>query len=186
MYFLFCVWVVHPFVYPSVHPRAPFQKGLRLIASFTRFAIELRLISIVRLIATLCKMGPWSCSCEQIVLTPGPGVLWRWRCHGILDWTLDSGSKGCGFDSPQCLVLFVHQQDTLSTLLLSTQVYKWVPGRMQTLSVAWCGMCVPLKWHLARILPRELRRCTMSVGLILNPVTGVMIHCKALWVVSPN
>ena len=25
---------------------------------------------------------------------------------------------------------FVLQQDTLSTLLLSTQVYKWVPGRM--------------------------------------------------------
>ena len=26
---------------------------------------------------------------------------------------------------------FVLQQDTLSTLLLSTQVYKWGPGRMQ-------------------------------------------------------
>ena len=32
-------------------------------------------------------------------------------------------------------------------------------------------------------LPRELRRCTMSAGLILNPVTRIMIHCKALWVV---
>ena len=39
---------------------------------------------------------------------------------------------------------FVLQQDTLSTLLLSTQVYKWVPGRMRMLFVAWCGMCVPL------------------------------------------
>ena len=28
-----------------------------------------------------------------------------WRCRGILDWTLDSGSKGCGFDSRQCLKL---------------------------------------------------------------------------------
>ena len=46
------------------------------------------------------------------------------------------GSKGCGFDSRQCLAHFVLQQDTLSTLLLSTQVYKWVPGRMQTLFVA--------------------------------------------------
>ena len=36
----------------------------------------------------------------------------------------------------QCLALFVLQQDTLSTLLLSTQVYKWVPGRMRTLFVA--------------------------------------------------
>ena len=75
---------------------------------------------------------------------------------------------------------FVLQQDTLSTLLLSSQVYKWVPGRMRTLFVAWCGVCAPLKYHLARMLPRELRRCTMSAGSILNPVTGVIIHCKAL------
>ena len=34
------------------------------------------------------------------------------------------------------------------------------------------------------MLPRELRRCTMSAGLIMNPVTGVIIHCIALWVVS--
>ena len=42
--------------------RAPFHKGLRLIACFlhTRFAIELRLISIVRLIVTLCESGPRS------------------------------------------------------------------------------------------------------------------------------
>ena len=41
-------------------PRAPFHKGLRLIASFfnTQFAIELRFILIVRLILTLCEMGP--------------------------------------------------------------------------------------------------------------------------------
>ena len=33
--------------------------------------------------------------------------------------------------------------------------------------------CVhPMKWRLARMLPRELRRCTMSAGLILDPVTG--------------
>ena len=40
--------------------RAPFQKGLRLIASCTQVAIELRWISIVRLIATLCETGPWN------------------------------------------------------------------------------------------------------------------------------
>ena len=50
---------------------------------------------------------------------------------------------------------FALQQDILSTLLLSTQVYKWVPGRMRMLSVAWCGMCVPLKRRLAKMLPRE-------------------------------
>ena len=38
---------------------------------------------------------------------------------------------------------------------------------------------VPFLW----LLPRELRWCTMSAGLILNPVTGVIINCKALWVV---
>ena len=38
---------------------------------------------------------------------------------------------------------FVLQQDISSTLLLLTQVYKWVPGRMQTLYVAWSGMCAP-------------------------------------------
>ena len=37
----------------------PFHKGLRLIASCTQIAIELRWISIVRLIATLCETGPW-------------------------------------------------------------------------------------------------------------------------------
>ena len=102
----------------------------------------------------------------------------RWRCHGILDWTLDSGSKGCEFDSRQCLALFVLQQDTLSTLLLSTQVYKWVPGRMRTLFVAWCGNV-----YTPEVAPGQNALC-LSVGLILNPVTGVIIHCKVLWVVS--
>ena len=45
----------------------PFLKGLRLIASFTQFAIELRLISIIRLIATLCETGPWS-ACQCVIL----------------------------------------------------------------------------------------------------------------------
>ena len=57
------------------------------------------------------------------------GILWR--CRGILDWTLDFESKGCGFDSCPYLSNFVLQQGTLSTLLLSTQMYKWVPGRMR-------------------------------------------------------
>ena len=43
--------------------------------------------------------------------------LWRcrgmWGSRGILDWTLDSGSKVCGFDSRQFLAHFVLQQDTL-------------------------------------------------------------------------
>ena len=54
-------------LHSPVNPlRAPFHKGLRLIASFlySRFSIELRLISIVRLIVTLYETGPWT-----IVLT---------------------------------------------------------------------------------------------------------------------
>ena len=59
-----------------------------------------------------------------------------------------------------------------SILLLSTQVYyKWVSGRMWTLVVAWRGIVCALKWRMTRMLPRELRWCTMSAGLILNPVT---------------
>ena len=47
----------------SFSPGAPFHKGLRLIAGFLntrlwRFAIELHLISIVRIIVTLSEMGP--------------------------------------------------------------------------------------------------------------------------------
>ena len=68
------------------------------------------------------------------------------------------------------------------TLLLLTQVYKWVPGRMRTLSVIWFGMCDCLcLLHLARMLSRELRRCTMSAGLILNPVNGGINPLKTIW-----
>ena len=68
----------------------------------------------------------------------------------------------------QYLALSVLQQDSLSTLLLSTQVYEWVPGRNANVicRLMW-HVCAPLKWSLARMLPRELRRCTMSAGLIL-------------------
>ena len=44
----------------------------------------------------------------------------------ILDWTLDSGPKGCGFDSRQCL-----QPDILSALLLSN------PGVLMLYPVGW-------------------------------------------------
>ena len=49
------------FKQPMIAIWASFHKGLRLIASFldTRFAIELRLISVVRLILTHCETEPW-------------------------------------------------------------------------------------------------------------------------------
>ena len=127
------------------------------------------------------------------VITISNNISIVWRCSGILEWTLDSGSKGCGFDSCQCLALFVLQQDTLSTLLLSTQVYKWVPGRMRTLFVAWIGIMAPVTWRLAGILLREWKLCTVfSAELKLNPMTGVIIcarcdiHVVVLWIASLN
>ena len=47
--------------------RAPFHRGLRLISSLlnTRFAILLRLISIVQLIITHCETGPWGVAIER-------------------------------------------------------------------------------------------------------------------------
>ena len=51
---------------------------------------------------------------------------------------------------PPSPVSFVLQLDTLSTLLLSAQVYKWEPGRMQTL--LWLN--APVKWQLDGMLPR--------------------------------
>ena len=80
------------------------------------------------------------------------------KCRGILDWTLDSGSAGCGFRFLSMPGTCVLQQDTLSTLLLSTQVYKWVPGRMQTLFVAWCGMCAPLKCAPGQNAPHRVEK----------------------------
>ena len=39
----------------------------------------------------------------------------------------------------------------------------------------WAGMCVTVKWRLARMIPREWRRCTLSAELIMNPKTGAII-----------
>ena len=67
-------------------------------------------------------------------------------CRGILVWTLDSGSKGCGFDSRQCLAL-LSVSKTLYPHCCSpcTHVYKWVPGRMRMLFIAWRGIvCAPV------------------------------------------
>ena len=38
-------------------------------------------------------------------------------------------------------------------------VYKWGSSRMWMLFIISFGMCVPLKWGLAKMLPRDLRRC---------------------------
>ena len=51
----------------NINNEGPFHKGLRFIPSClnTQFAIELRLISIVRLIAAICETGPGLCPCTS-------------------------------------------------------------------------------------------------------------------------
>ena len=69
---------------------------------------------------------------------------------------------------------FVLQQDILSALLLSTQVYKWVPSRMRTLFICrliWY-VCAPEVAH-GQNTPQGVEKVHyMSTGLILNPMTG--------------
>ena len=107
------------------------------------------------------------------------------RCCGILVWTLDSRL----YDPSSIPVIargtFCPSARHIATLLLSTQVYKWVTGRMRKLFVAWLGMWAPLKWRLARMLRKELRWCTLSAGLILESSdrSNNTLQCKALWVV---
>ena len=46
------------------------------------------------------------------------------------------------------------------------------------------ALCTPVKWRLARMLPREWRKCTLSAELILNPMTlssALIIIGKALY-----
>ena len=78
-YYLFACQL-HPS--QTIIPRAPFQKGLRLIASCTQFAIELRWISIARLIATLCETGA-ARTVSACIVTPltvtDTMKLWFWR-----------------------------------------------------------------------------------------------------------
>ena len=74
---------------------------------------------------------------------------------------------------------FVLQQDTLSTLLLSTQAYKWVSGRMWSI----CCVCICLNattGSSARNAPLGVEIVHCKCGLKLYPTTGVIIVCCAL------
>ena len=102
----------------------------------------------------------------------------RWYACALL-----SGSKGCGFDSRHCLVLFFFSKTLYPHCMLSTQLYKWVPGRMRTLFVAWCGMCAPLKWRLARMLPGSWEGALWVQDWYWIQWPGVIIQCKAFWVI---
>ena len=102
----------------------------------------------------------------------------NWRCRGIVVWPLDSHAESPG-SIPTVTRYFCPSRHFIDIAALD-QVYKWGPGRMRTV-LWWVGMCAPVKWWLAGMLPREWRKSTLSAELILNPMTGVIIHCEALW-----
>ena len=52
------------------------------------------------------------------------------RCRGILEYSHDIHAESPGSNLSIAAALLSFKQSNLSTLLLSTQVYKWGPGRM--------------------------------------------------------
>ena len=77
--------------------------------------------------------------------------------------------KGFRVRFPSMPGTFVLQQDTLSTLLLSTQVYKWVPGRMWRI----CCICICLNANIgssARNAPLgvEIVHCKCGLEIVSN------------------
>ena len=74
----------------------------------------------------------------------------------VVYWIEPLWIKGFRVRFPSMPDTFVLQQGTLSTLLLSTQVYKWVPGRMRTL--LW------LSWHYVRLWNGDWPECSPGSG----------------------
>ena len=105
-----------------------------------------------------------------------------WRCRGILDWTRDSGSKGCGFNSHQCLNLFSFSKTHYPHCCSPPRCINEYPvgcERYLSLDVAcvnpWSGAwqeCSPGGWEGALWVQDWywIQRL------------GVIIHCKVLWV----
>ena len=76
---------------------------------------------------------------------------------------------------------FIHQQDTLFTLLLSTQVYEWVPGRMRKFCMFEFARAPLRGCHECKEYSPGSGNCAPSCGIEMNPMTGVIICCEALW-----
>ena len=83
-----------------------------------------------------------------------------------------------GFESHQRRGTFVLQQGNLSTLLLSTQVYKWRPGRRWQIIVYEFASAIIGCYTRQGMLPGEWKLCTVSAALKMYPMTGVIIRCK--------
>ena len=121
------------------------------------------------------------------VLTFKRCYLYGWRCRGIFGlnprlWIKVLRVRFPSMPGTFCPSArhFIH----IAALHGPPRCINGYPVGCEHYFVAWCVMCASVKWRLDWMLPRELRRCTMSAGSIMNTVTGVIIHCKALWVVS--
>ena len=93
-----------------------------------------------------------------------------WRCRGIVVWPLDSHTE-----SPSSIPAVARYfcpsarvQDTLSTLLLSTQVYRWGPGRMRM--VLW------LSWHVCACKMATGRNVPQGVEIVHGIKCGTEIE----------
>ena len=81
-----------------------------------------------------------------------------------------------GFDSHNRRGTFVLQQGNLSTLLLSTQVYKWGPGRRwQIIVFEFASAIIGCS---ARNAPCGVEIVHCKCGIEMYPMTGVIIRCK--------
>ena len=91
---------------------------------------------------------------------------------GMLVCTLDSRHEGSG-SNPTCARYICPSARHFIHIAALDPGVKWVypVGCEHYLLQDW-ALCASLKWRLVRMLLRESRRCTISVGLILNPVTG--------------
>ena len=58
-----------------------------------------------------------------------------WRCCGILVYLLESHAESPGSNPTIAMHFCPSARQFISTLLLSTQVYKWGPGRMRQMAV---------------------------------------------------
>ena len=95
----------------------------------------------------------YGCKCNIVEVSWYSGVFTR-----LSRW-------GPGFESHHRRGTFVLQQGNLSTLLLSTQVYKWEPSRRWQIIVFEFASAIIGCYTRQGMLPGEWKLCTVSAAL---------------------
>ena len=135
----------------------------RIPASMSNFYLDIVYITGAYALAFFAKWDRFSL--WSIAVPLGAGILTlliSWvRTYSLeVPWYIGLNPplwiKGLQVRFPSMPGTFVLQQDILSTLLLSTQVYKWVPIKMQILFVGGGG----------GISPPPVLRLSKKLGLI--------------------